>query len=189
MCKHRVMAKVWAPVSRPSTPHARRWLSALLCGLAVLGSLSAGGCGDDQKKVSASDRAAFDRFADGARQWRRQGSDPWLKAFNEGGGSLAAAAPTVEAKMKSAINTMSSAANEISEPAVRKSLQRLVATYRLKLAAIESIDGERYSLARIRDGLDQLKQAGTATKKAWEAYVANAKKTWNSNPLAGLKVG
>jgi len=167
----------------------RRAIAFALCCLVAAGSLTAAGCGDDQKKVSSADRAAFDRFADGARDWRRQGSDPWLKAFNEGGGQLAVVAPTVEAKMQASIKQMKSAANDISEPAVRKALLALVATYGQKLEAIKGIDSERYSLARIKAGLDELKAAGTQTKKAWEAYVAKAKKTWNSNPLAGLKVG
>ena len=102
---------------------------------------------------------------------------------------LAVVAPTVEAKMQASIKQMKSAANDISEPAVRKALLALVATYGQKLDAIKGIDSERYSLARIKAGLDELKAAGTQTKKAWEAYVAKAKKTWNSNPLAGLKVG
>jgi hypothetical protein len=175
--------------TRNGTGRLRHAVAVALCGLSALGMVAATGCGDDQKKVTASDRAAFDRFADGARQWRRQGSDPWLKAFNDGGGQLAVVAPTVEAKMQASINKMSSAANDISEPTVRKSLQRLVGTYRAKLAAIKGIDSERYSLARIRQGLDELKSAGVATKKAWESYVSKAKKTWNANPLAGLNVG
>ncbi len=189
MCKHQgVPIGRSRPTSR-SVRSPRRALALVLCGLAALGSLTAVGCGDDQKKVSSADRAAFDRFADGARDWRRQGSDPWFKAFNQGGAQLATVAPTVEAKMQASISKMKSAANDISEPAVRKALLGLVATYGQKLDAIKGIDSERYSLARIKAGLDELKAAGVQTKKAWDAYVAKAKKTWNANPLAGLKVG
>ena len=147
------------------------------------------GCGDDRKRPSSADRAAMDRFAEGTRKWRIEGTEPWNSAFKRGTPALIAEGPALEAKMESAIRLISSGANGVTEPTIRRSLQRLAATYRGKLAAIRQIDRAGYSMAAIQAGLSELAKQGTATKRAWEAYVAQARKTWNANPLAGLDLG
>lgn len=172
MCKHRGM---------------RRYIPLAL--VVALVTVPVAGCGDDQKRPSSEDRVAMDRFADGARQWRNEGTEPWLKAFNVGSGRLAEVAPAAEAKMEAAIRTMSGGANGVAEPKIRRRLRAIVSTYRAKLAAVRSIDSAGYSMATINEGLAELKRQGIATEKAWNAYVAEAKRIWNSNPLAGLKVG
>ena len=163
-----------------------RITAALLC--AAMGASALAGCGGD-KQVSSSDRDAFDQFASGVRQWKKDGAGPWLAAFKQGTAPLEAAAPQVEANMQKSINTMSSAANKISVPPVRSKMQSLVSTYRGKLNAVKSIDSAGYSPSAIADGLAQLKTEGTATLKAWKAYVAAAQKEWKTNPLSGLNLG
>ena len=146
-----------------------------------------GGCGDD-KSVSKSDRAALDSFTDGVRQWQRKGSQPWNRAFKEGGSALSATAPTAEAAMTKASRQITAAANKLSEPEVRTPLQRLAKTCSSKTATIKAIDANTGSLSAITSGLSQLKTDGDATKRAWDAWVVAAKKKWDANPLAGLKV-
>ncbi len=146
-----------------------------------------GGCGDD-KSVSKSDRAALDSFADGVRQWQRKGSQPWNTAFKQGGSALTAVAPQVESAMSKASKQITAAANKIEEPEVRKPLQRLAKTCSAKTATIKEIDSNSNSIAAMSEGLNQLESDGVATQKAWDAWVAAAKKKWDANPLAGLKV-
>ena len=164
-----------------------RQLSLVL--LVAVVALPAAGCGEDQKRPSSADRAAMDRFAEGTRKWRIEGTEPWNSAFKRGTPALMAEGPALEAKMESAIRMISSGANGVTEPSIRRSLRRLAATYRGKLAAIKQIDRAGYSMSAIQAGLGELAKQGTATKRAWEAYVAQARKTWNANPLAGLNLG
>ena len=147
----------------------------------------AGGCGDD-KSVSKSDRAALDSFADGVRNWQRQGSQPWNKAFKVGGGALTAAAPSAEQAMSKASKQITAAANKLSEPEVRKPLQRLAKTCSAKTVTMKQISSNTGSISAIGAGLSQLQAEGDATQRAWDAWVAAAKKKWNANPLAGLKI-
>jgi hypothetical protein len=84
---------------------------------------------------------------------------------------------------------MQKATAGVTDPQVRASLERLVGTYRAKLQAVKKVDNAGYSLATLKQGLTDVKADGVATQKAWNAYVAQAKKAWDSNPLAGLNVG
>lgn len=172
VCKHhRVLSRVLITVV----------IAAIGCG--------AIGCGEPDRQVSPEDRAALDRFSDGVRQWRREGTEPWNKALAAGNVKLAEVAPKAEASMKKAIAAMESAANDVSEPKVRAALQRMVATYRAKLASVHKVDNAGYSLTTLKEGLNDLKADGKETLKAWNAYVKQAKQAWNANPLAGLNVG
>ena len=148
---------------------------------------SLAGCGDD-KSVSSGDRAALDSFADGVRNWQRQGSEPWNRAFKQGGTALADAAPKAEAALTKSTTQITSAANGLSEPEVRKPLQQLARSCASKTATIKQIDANTGSLSEIGVGLSELQADGVATQKAWDVWVAAAKKKWNANPLAGLKV-
>lgn len=165
----------------------RRVLPLIL--IASLLGIPAVGCGDDQKRPTSEDRAAMDRFAAGVRKWRKQGTEPWNAAFTSGPAALQSQGPALEAKMQSAIREIKAGANGVSEPAVRKRLKALAATYSGKLAAISQIDNAGYSMSAIQAGLAGLKKQGAATKRAWEAYVAQVTKTWNENPLSGLNLG
>jgi hypothetical protein len=147
------------------------------------------GCGDTVKQPTPADRDALDQFAAGARQWRRTGSEPWNRALSAGNATLATEGPKAEAKMKAAIQKMDTAASGVTDPNVRSSLERLVDTYRAKLKAVHKVDSAGYSLATLKQGLTDLKADGVATQKAWNDYVRQAKKAWDSNPLAGLNVG
>ena len=159
----------------------------VLClALASMSGLAA--CGDD-KQISSADRAAFDDFAQGARQWRHSGTDPWYAAFKQGGSAVQAEAPKAEAQMQAAVNKMSSAAKKVSNDKVRVPLQRLAATYKAKLKTIRQIDASTGSISQMTFGLGQLTAEGKATLAAWKAYVKAAKAEWNANPLGGLKVG
>jgi hypothetical protein len=162
-------------------------LIVALIAVAVPAGASLAGCGDD-KSVSSGDRAALDSFADGVRSWQREGSQPWNRAFKQGGTALADAAPKAEAALTKSTRQIKAAANQLSEPEVREPLQRLAKTCAAKTSAIKQIDSNTGSLSAINAGLSQLQADGVATQKAWEAWVAAAKKKWNANPLAGLKV-
>ncbi len=155
--------------------------------LSASGAVLLGGCGDD-KSVSKSDRAALDSFTDGVRNWQRQGSQPWNKAFKVGGGALTAAAPSAEQAMTKASKQITAAANKLSDPEVRKPLQRLAKTCSAKTATMKQISSNTGSISAIGAGLSELQADGDATQRAWDAWVAAAKKKWNANPLAGLKV-
>ena len=172
MCKHQAVRRVL---------HLTL-LTAAITAFAV-------GCGDTVKQPTPADRDALDQFAAGARQWRHTGSEPWNKALLAGNATLATEGPKAEAKMKAAIQTMDKAAAGVTDPKVRASLERLVATYRAKLTAVHKVDTAGYSLATLKQGLTDLKADGVATQKAWNDYVRQAKKAWDSNPLAGLNVG
>ena len=161
----------------------------LLLALVVTLGCGAAACGEPDRQVSSSDRAALDQFADGVRQWRREGTEPWNKALAAGNMKLSQVAPEAEANMKKAIAKMDAAARAVSEPNVRAALERMVGTYRAKLASVHKVDTAGYSLATLKEGLNDLKADGTATLKAWNAYVKQAKEAWNANPLAGLNVG
>jgi len=145
------------------------------------------GCGDN-KSVSSSDRAALDSFTDGVRKWQLQGGDPWNRAFKEGGAALATEGPKAELALTKASQQITAASNRISEPEVRAPLQQLAKTCAAKTATIKKIDANTGSLAAIGAGLGELKADGAATKRAWDAWVAAAKKKWDANPLAGLKI-
>ena len=147
------------------------------------------GCGETAKQPTPADRDALDQFAAAARQWRHSGSEPWNRALTAGNGALATAGPKAEANMSAAIHAMEKAVAGVTDPKVRASLEQLVATYRAKLQAVKKVDNAGYSLATLKQGLTDLKADGIATQKAWNAYVAQAKKAWDPNPLAGLNVG
>lgn len=172
MCQHR---------------HMRNRLVAAVV-IAVSG-VSIAACGDAPKQATPADRAALDRFASAVRDWRREGTEPWNRALAAGKAKLAVASPTVESAMRKAIGEMDAAAADVSDPKVRSALERLVATYRAKLAAVHKVDSAGYSLATLKQGLTDLKAAGADTLQAWNGYVRQAKAAWNSNPLAGLNVG
>ena len=157
--------------------------------LIAVAGLSAASCGDTPKQVPSADRTALDNFAAATREWRRQGTEPWNKALAAGQAELAIAGPKAESHMAKAIREMDAAAKSVSNPKVRRSLEAMILTYRAKLAAVRKVDTAGYSLARLKQGLVDLKAAGAETQKAWNAYVKQAKAEWNSNPLAGLKVG
>ena len=91
--------------------------------------------------------------------------------------------------MQKAINKMGSAAGKVSNPKARAALERLVGTYRAKLKTIKGIDSSTTSIPQMSAGLARLGAEGKATLAAWNAWVRTAKAEWNSNPLAGLKVG
>mgnify|MGYP006949113388 CR=1 FL=1 len=145
------------------------------------------GCGDN-KSVSSSDRAALDSFTDGVRKWQLQGGDPWNRAFKQGGAALATEGPKAELALTKASQQITAASNRISEPEVRAPLQQLAKTCAAKTTTIKKIDANTGSLAAIGAGLGELKADGAATKRAWDAWVAAAKKKWDANPLAGLKI-
>jgi hypothetical protein len=165
----------------------RLGLLAALIAVSVPAGATLAGCGDD-KSVSSSDRAALDSFSDAVRSWQREGSQPWNRAFKQGGTTLAEAAPKAEAALTKSTRQITAAASQLSESEVREPLQRLAKTCAAKASAIKQIDSNTGSLSAINAGLSQLQADGVATEKAWEAWVAAAKKKWNANPLAGLKV-
>jgi hypothetical protein len=156
--------------------------------IALAGSVTTA-CGGADKTVPSADRAAFDDFATAQRQWTRDGTIPWNKAFAAGSGQLATAGPKAEAAMADAVSKMDASAAKVTDPTVRARLRALIATFRGKLAAVHAVDNAGYSLDSIKSGLAQLKAEGVKTEQAWTGFVAAAKQAWNANPLAGLKVG
>jgi hypothetical protein len=156
--------------------------------IALAGSVTSA-CGGADRTVPSADRAAFDDFAAAQRQWTRDGTVPWNKAFAAGSGQLATAGPKAEAAMAGAISKMDASAAKVTDPTVRARLRALITTFKGKLAAVRTVDNAGYSLDSIKSGLTQLKAEGVRTEQAWNGFVAATKKAWNANPLAGLKVG
>jgi len=177
-------------MSFATRPASRRLLVAFLTITAIGFALS--GCGGTTKSVPPADQQAIDSFTDSARRWTVQGADPWYAAFKSSNPvRLAAVSPKAEGAMAAAVSTMQKSAEGIATPEVRAPFEKLVASYRLKLAAVKQIDqaSQAGSISGVRIGVTQLQQAGVSAAKAFKAYAVAAKKKWGSDPLSEFKIG